>query len=178
MPLGGCPQRRIIDSGVQLSVREIVLAIAVGISLFSAGTLQGSSGDALAMQEIRGATRGKAASSGRCDREFEKLIGDKPIRIGRSQRALKKLRDVRPNYPELPAGTVVTSSVWTGEVLITASGKIAHVWTVREIKLTPPFPGFNDAITNAIRQWEFKPLMVDGEPVPLCMMVSVNIHWQ
>lgn len=79
---------------------EIVLAIAVGVILYSVGVLQGSSPDALVTQTTSASPAGEPARSGVCEGEAEKLIGHKPIRIGRSVRAPKKLRDVSPKYPE------------------------------------------------------------------------------
>jgi hypothetical protein len=92
-------------------------------------------------------------------------------------RAPKKLRDVPPKYPELPPGTV-GSGVWVGEVLINNTGKVAHVWPIREVTFVPPFPAFNNAITDAMQQWEFDPLLTEGKPTTFCMTVTVNINWQ
>ena len=92
-------------------------------------------------------------------------------------RAPKKLRHVPPKYPELPPGTV-GSGVWLGEVLINNTGKVAHVWPIREVKFVPPNAAFNSAITNAMQQWEFEPLLIQGKSVAFCMTVTVNINWQ
>ena len=118
-----------------------------------------------------------AIRPGVCDREAEKLLGQKPVRVGGSVPAPKKLRDVQPKYPELPPGTW-GSGMWIGEALIDGSGKVARVWPLREVRLVPPFPAFTDAITDAIRQWEFEPVVVKGKPVPVCTVVTFNIHWQ
>ena len=118
-----------------------------------------------------------ALRPGVCDREAEKLLGQTPVRVGGSVPAPKKLRDVRPTYPELPLGTL-GSGMWLGEALIDSSGKIARVWPHREVRLVPPFPAFNDSILDAIKQWEFEPVVVKGKAVPVCMVVSVNIHWE
>jgi hypothetical protein len=152
----------------------------VGLSLASFVHLHGSA-------VVRAAVPGRhqssdsgeraAARSGVCEREAEKLVGQKAVRIGRSVRAPKKLRDVPPKYPEQPPGTV-GSGVWLGEVLINNAGKVAHVWPIREVKFVPPFPAFNNAITDAMQQWEFEPLLVQGKPAAFCMTVTVNINWQ
>ena len=65
----------------------------------------------------------KRSSPGVCERDGEKFVGQKPVRIDRSVRAPKKTRDVRPNYAELLLGTI-GSGMWIGEVLINSSGKI------------------------------------------------------
>lgn len=68
--------------------------------------------------------------------------------------------------------------MWLGEMLINNSGKIARVWTLREVRFVPPFPAFTNAITDAIQQWEFEPLLVQGKAMPVCMTVAINIDWQ
>ncbi len=117
------------------------------------------------------------ARVGVCSREGEKLVGQKPVKLGRSVRGPKKIRDVRPKYPNLPPKTV-GSGIWVGEALIDEAGRVAHVWPIRQARLTPPFPGFHTAITDAIRQWEFDRFLVHGKVVPLCMTVVVNLHWE
>jgi outer membrane biosynthesis protein TonB len=152
----------------------------VGLSLSSVIHLHGSAleGGVVPGRQQSSDSREKGAPrSGVCEREAEKLVGQKAVRIGRSMRAPKKLRDVPPKYPELPPGTQA-SGVWLGEILINDSGNIARVRPLREIRFVPPFPAFNNAITDAIRQWEFEPLHVQGKAMPVCMTVTVNINWK
>jgi hypothetical protein len=162
------------------STVRFVLAVAMGLSLISFVHLHGPAVEAIAVPNHPHSSDSRentAAGSGVCEREAEKLVDQKVVRIGRSVRAPKKLRDVPPRYPELPPGTQA-SGVWLGEVLINNSGKIARVWTLREVRFVPPFPAFNNAITDAIQQWEFEPLLVQGEAMPVCMTVTINIDWQ
>ena len=114
---------------------------------------------------------------GVCQREREKSAGAKPVSIGKAVRTPRKIRDVRPRYPKLPPGTS-GSGIWAGELLLDTHGKVSRLWTVREVRFTPPFPKFNDAIVEALRQWEFEPLVVDSRPVPVCMTVTINIDWE
>jgi len=115
---------------------------------------------------------------GVCVREGAKLVGTKPVQAGRHVRLPKKIYNVVPTYPATPAGTVGTGGVWVGEALIDTHGKIAHVWTVRPVNFTPPFPKFNRAIADSIKEWVFEPPKIDGVPTPLCMPVTVNINWK
>jgi hypothetical protein len=114
---------------------------------------------------------------GICEREGTAVVGIKPTRVGKAVRAPKKLRDVRPKYPEVPQGTRGIGN-WMGEALVDTHGKVAHLWTVREIRFMPPFQEFNTAIVDAIRQWEFEPLIVKSAPTPVCMTVTVTVDWQ
>ena len=161
-------------------VRFALLAIAVGLCASSFVHLAGSAVELVVVPDHtqRSDSSEKAAARpGVSEREAEKLVGQRAVRIGRSVRAPRKLRDVPPKYPEQPPGTV-GSGFWLGEVLINNTGKVAHVWPIREVKFVPPFPAFNNAITDAMQQWEFESLIVQGKPAAFCMTVTVNINWQ
>jgi hypothetical protein len=111
-----------------------------------------------------------------CEREAEKLPRGRPVRAGPATiRAPKRIRHVSPTYPPLPAGTT-GRGVWIGEVLIESGGKVSQVWTIREVEITPPLPGFNKAITDAVRQWEYAPAQVNRASVPVCLTVTVNVN--
>jgi hypothetical protein len=153
-----------IGSWVWRARKRCVIAVAILLNLGVVNRLHGTATAAIADHVKLAAnmqTDSKAARPGVCERNGEKLEGQKPIRVGRSVRAPKKLRNVSPNYPKLPPGTVGTG-MWLGEVLISDSGKITHVWPIREVEFRPLFPPFNNAITEAIRQWEFEPVLVQG----------------
>jgi Gram-negative bacterial TonB protein C-terminal len=124
-----------------------------------------------------GATNLETSRSGVCEREGEAIVGVKPIRPGKTVRAPKKIRNVNPRYPELPHGTR-GSGMWAGEVLLDTKGNVSRVWAIREVHLTPLFPSFNEATVDAIRQWQFEPLVVNAKPMPVCMTVTVNINWR
>ena len=159
---------------------NIVFAIATGLSLGSPIYLHGFGAEVVAdwdRTQVSHPAETRAVRAGVCDREAETLLEQKPVRIRGSVRAPKKIRDVRPKYPELPAGTI-GSGMWIGEALINNSGKVVRVWPIHEVEFTPAFPSFNSAITEAIRHWEFEPLIVQGKPAPVCMTVTVTINWQ
>ena len=109
-------------------------------------------------------------------KEGAALVDSTPVQIEPKGRSPKKIRDVRPVYPNLPAGTT-GSGPWIGEFLLNERGRVAEVWTVRPIRFTPTFPAFNQAIVSALRQWEFEPFIVDGHPAPVCTSVTILINW-
>ena len=119
----------------------------------------------------------KEPRAGICMREGGKLVGREPVTVGRTIRAPKRIKDVTPDYPELPPGTVGPGR-WIGEFLLGAGGKVVRVWTIREPAFYPPFPAFNEAIVAAVRQWEFEPVLVKSEPTPVCMTVDMIFEWQ
>ena len=158
----------------------VVLVVVTAVSLSSQEYLHGPSAGMVADSNMTPASPQVAKGSvrtGVCDREAERLLDQKPVRIRGSVRAPKKIRDVRPKYPQFPPGTT-GSGMWMGEALVNNSGNVVRVWPIREVEFKPPFPSFNNAIRDAIRQWEFEPLIVQGKPVPVCMTVTVNIDWQ
>jgi len=157
-----------------------IVALATGLSLSFVDRLHGSAagiGDDQNTTQASGRVEKGSARRDVCERDADKLLSEKRVRIDRSVRAPKKIHDVRPKYPELPPGTV-GSGVWLGEILINDSGRIASVWPIREVEFKPPLPEFNDAIRNAIRQWQFEPLLLHGTPVSVCVTVTVNINWK
>jgi len=113
---------------------------------------------------------------GVCQRQGVAIVGVTPVRVGKSIRAPKKTQNASPRFPTLPAGTR-GSGIWAGEVLLDTKGHVSRVWATREVKLTPPFPAFNQAVVDAIRAWRFEPLSVNGKPMPACMPLTVTIDW-
>jgi len=116
------------------------------------------------------------APAGVCMHEGQKLVGASPVLIGKSVRQPKKVRNVVPKYPQLPPGTT-GSGRWIGEFLLDARGRVATVWTIREVDLKPAFPAFNRAIVDAIRLWEFEPLLISGRATPACSTVTMTIDF-
>ena len=109
-------------------------------------------------------------------REGVRIAGARPVSIATLKRPPKKTFDVRPSFPPLPS-TVRGSGLWTGEVLLDQRGRVAHVWAIHEPRLRPPVPAFNAAIVNAVRQWQFEPVLANSQPAPACLAVTVTIDW-
>ena len=104
------------------------------------------------------------------------LAGATPIEAS-PKRVPSQVKRVSPLFPTLPSGTVGTG-VWVGAILVGTDGAVKAVWPQHEPTLTPPLPKFNQAIVDAIRQWRYKPLIVDGRTSPVCLVVTVDINWQ
>lgn len=119
----------------------------------------------------------RLAKRGVRQRESVAIAGHKPATVGNKITAPKQSRHVFPKYPTFPPHTVVGSGGWAGEALIGADGKIVRVWTIREVTIKPPLPAFNKAIVDAVQQWKFEPLRVDGVAMPVCMAVAIAIDW-
>jgi hypothetical protein len=120
-----------------------------------------------------------AANPSACERQVELLRRSSPPvhgwRFGATIKAPKKIRGVSPAYPAIPPGTA-GGGVWIGEILIDARGKVAGVWTIRDVKLTPASPSLTRVIESAVLKWEFLPAEWDSVPVPVCETVAVNVN--
>ena len=112
-----------------------------------------------------------------CDAVSHELFGAPPTRLADPVREPKRLHYAKPEYPEVPAGTV-GSGIWIGEALIGPDGVVRKVWVLRDLKFTPPFPPFSKAIADSILKWRYAPTSIDGKRVPVCMTVTVHIHWR
>ena len=115
--------------------------------------------------------------AGVCLREGAKHVGADPVQIGKAVRAPKKIKNVFPDWPELPPSTSV-SGVWVGEVLIDRTGRVVEVWVIQPLRVQPPFPAVNEAIVTAVRQWTFEPSLVNKKLPPVCMTVTTRINLQ
>jgi hypothetical protein len=115
--------------------------------------------------------------SGVCMREGAKLAGIRPVQIRKGIPQPTKIRNASPNYPAVPQDTIVRGGTWVGEVLVDRQGSVIEVWSTREVGFEPPFPAFNRAIVDALRQWRFSPLVVRGQRVPWCTTVTNSINW-
>lgn len=77
-----------------------------------------------------------------------------------------KLADVKPIYPETASSTG-TGGVVTMEALIGTDG------TVREVHvISSPHPDLDRAATDAVRQWEFTPTILNCTPIEVRMNVT------
>lgn len=113
--------------------------------------------------------RQKPEKPGVCAREGAKIAGKEPLVIAKGIPVPRKVRDVKP---DVPAGTVA-SGLWSGKVLIGLDGKVSRVWTIQEGKFAP---SLNQAVVDAVRQWEFEPAFDKSEPTPVCMKVTVRLN--
>jgi hypothetical protein len=106
-----------------------------------------------------------------------KLVGSQPIAARGKLHLPKKRKHVQPSLPSLPPGTTVTRNVWIGEALIDVKGRTVQIWTLREPQLTPSVAGIAEAITAAVQQWEYEPLLINKTAKAFCKTVAVTFHF-
>lgn len=84
-----------------------------------------------------------------------------------SKQALKLVRMVRPQYPPEAKQAGIQ-----GTVLLHV--KVATDGTVKEIVVKEGEPKLVEATVEAVRQWEYEPVQVDGKAVEASTDVTVN----
>jgi protein TonB len=72
-----------------------------------------------------------------------------------------------PQYPPDARAAGITGVV-LAEIVIDTSGSVGDAKVVRSIPL------LDEAALQAVRNWRYAPTMVNGEPVPVRMTVTVN----
>jgi protein TonB len=90
-----------------------------------------------------------------------------PVRVGGVIEPPKRLHYVNPVYPP-----VALAARKEGMVILEAL--IGEDGAIRELRVLRPEPLFEQAAIAAVRQWRFSPTLLNGEPVPLVMTVTVS----
>jgi protein TonB len=62
--------------------------------------------------------------------------------------------------------------------LVILEALISEDGTVSEVHALRPAPLFEEEAIKAVRQWRFSPTLLNGEPVPLVMTVTVAFTLQ
>lgn len=90
-----------------------------------------------------------------------------PVRIGGSIQPPKKLVDALPKYPSIAAQAGVQGIVII-EATISETGDVVATKVLRSIPL------LDRAAIDAVMQWKYTPVRLNGTPVPVLMTVTVN----
>jgi protein TonB len=96
---------------------------------------------------------------------------DGAIRIGGNMKAPMKIRNVNPVYPPAAQDSKVQGVVII-ETRIEPDGRVGDARVLKSI------PMLDEAALEAVRQWEFAPTLLNGQPVPVIMTVTVNFTLQ
>lgn len=88
------------------------------------------------------------------------------VPVGGKIRPPQKIADVAPIYPPLARASGIQ-----GFVILEAV--IAEDGSVRDVRVLRSIPLLDGAAMEAVRQWRFTPTLLNGEPVPVVMTVTV-----
>jgi protein TonB len=89
-----------------------------------------------------------------------------PLHVGGDIRPPVKIRHVAPVYPKIALDARVADVVILEAV-------IAEDGAVGAVKVLRGHPLLNQAAIDAVRQWRFTPTLLNGQPVPVVMTVTV-----
>ena len=89
------------------------------------------------------------------------------VRVGGKIEPPIKMNDVKPVYPAIAQNAGVTGAVII-EATIGADGRVIDAKVLRSIPL------LDQAALDAVRQWEYKPTLLNGVAVPVIMTVTIN----
>ena len=90
-----------------------------------------------------------------------------PLRVGSGIARPRKIKDVRPVYPQFAMAARSSGSVLI-EATIGADGKVHNARVLRSVA------ALDQAALDAVRQWEFEPSRVNGEAVAVMMVIVVT----
>jgi TonB family protein len=93
------------------------------------------------------------------------------LRVGGSIKPPVKVRHVAPEYPA-DAQAAGIQGVVIIEARIEADGTVSRTRILRSI------PALDDAAQEAVSQWQFRPTLLNGQPSPVVMTVTVNFTLQ
>ncbi len=91
----------------------------------------------------------------------------KRIRVGGSVQRANLIRQVRPVYPPLARQARIQ-----GTVKLTAI--ISKTGTIQELQVLSGHPLLIPAALSAVKQWRYRPTLLNGQPVEVVTQVDVN----
>jgi protein TonB len=91
--------------------------------------------------------------------------------VGGNVQQANLLEQVRPQYPPL-ARQARIQGVVVLEAVINKEG------TVDNLKVITGHPLLINAALDAVKQWRYKPTMLNGEPVEVVTTITVNFAFQ
>lgn len=89
------------------------------------------------------------------------------IRVGGNVQAANLIRKVTPQYPPLAKQARVQGTV-KFQAIIGKDG------TIQNLQLLTGHPLLVPAATDAVKQWLYKPTLLNGEPVEVVTQIDVN----
>jgi protein TonB len=94
-----------------------------------------------------------------------------PLRAGGGIAIPRKIKDVRPVYPQAALVNDARATVIV-EITIGADGR------VKSANVVFSAPPFDQPALDAVRQWEYAPTVLNGTPVAIVMTVVINFAVQ
>jgi protein TonB len=90
-----------------------------------------------------------------------------PLRIGGNVRPPRLIHDVKPVYPHLAVISRISGTVRI-EAILTREG------AVQSLRVVSGHPLLVKAAVDAVRQWRYKPTLLNGVPTEVALAIDVN----
>ena len=97
----------------------------------------------------------------------KKAAPPETVRVGGTIRQPLKVRNVDPVYPAIAQAAHVQGTVII-EATLSPDGRMMNARILRSVPL------LDQAALEAVRQWEYRPTMLNGVPVPVIMTITVT----
>lgn len=94
-----------------------------------------------------------------------------PVPVGGDVKAAQLIKSVAPVYPQIAKTQHIFGNVLM-DALIDASGNVSSV------KVISGPPVLYPAAVDAVKQWKYSPALLDGQPTPMHLTVTVQFHSQ
>jgi protein TonB len=91
------------------------------------------------------------------------------VRIGGNVSAPALVKRVEPIYPDMALMAKVGGMVIL-EAVVGADGSVESVKVLRSVKF------LDEAALEAVKQWRYSPLILNGIPTPFVLTVTLNFH--
>jgi len=95
------------------------------------------------------------------------VSGETPSRVGANVAQKNLVSSVDPTYPPLAKAARIEGNVLL-QVVISKEG------AVTDIKVVSGHPLLNDAAMDAVRQWRYKPVLLNGQPISVITTVTLK----
>ena len=89
------------------------------------------------------------------------------VKVGGQVRPPIRIKEVAPVYPAIAQSARVTGDVVI-EATVDEEGKVADARVVKSVPL------LDQAALDAVKQWEYRPSLLNGVPTPVVMTVTVK----
>jgi protein TonB len=89
------------------------------------------------------------------------------VRIGGQLKPPRIIRKVDPAFPDLAVAARINA-------IVVIEAEVDTHGYVKTTKVLSGHPLFDDAALEAVRQWRYQPLLLNGEPTPFVLSVTVS----
>ncbi len=93
------------------------------------------------------------------------------VRIGGQLAQPKLLRKIEPKYPDLAVASRVSA-------LVILEAEVDTRGYVKSVTVLRGHPLFDESAKEAVKQWRYQPLLLNGEPTGFILTVTMNFNLQ